>query len=409
MQLQAYRNREMSWFRGRSLELNVTRGTLDRTADAAIVTADAEGRFEFTGLGPERLARGRIEGRNIQSVEISIATRSKVDDWWKREPLSRETRMYLESGDRLPQIYPSTFEHFANPSSPIVGVVLERETGKPIPGIGVSGGIRGGGDHANAVTDENGRYELTGLATDGTLRLFAGPADGAQLPYIGVEREVQLTSGVPPKQEDTQFKLTRGIVIRGTVTDATTAQPVKARVEYMAHESNPRVAAIGDEMYPYEGNITNDQGEFAVVVLPGPGALAATTRLASDVPDRYRPTEAEDFGLPLTEDGWISTANHGLIRPVHYKVAKFLNLTPDEKSPRGILTVQSISDLARVRCVNEKGRQLKEVSVIGHLPWSGKQPILPAGGLELGGDPIQYFEIAGLNEEARQPAIFHAP
>ena len=53
----------------------------------SIVTADAEGRFEFTGIGPERLARGRIEGENIQSVEVSIATRSTVDDWWKRESL----------------------------------------------------------------------------------------------------------------------------------------------------------------------------------------------------------------------------------------------------------------------------------------------------------------------------------
>jgi protocatechuate 3,4-dioxygenase beta subunit len=406
IQLQAYRNREMSWFRGRLMPLKVTRGTLNYTEDGAVVTADAEGRFEFTGIGPERLARGRIEGENIQSVEISIATRKNVDDWWMREALGDDARMRLNSGDRLPQIYSSTFEHLAHPSSLIGGVVLDRATGKPIPGIGVSGGIRGGGDHASGMTDENGRFELTGLAVDGMLRLFVGSTDAAQLPYIGVEREIELAAGSSPKPDDTQFQLTRGIVVRGTVTDVKTGAPVKARVDYIAHGSNPRVAEIGNRIYPYGGSLTNDKGEFAIVALPGRGALAATTNLAAGVSDHYRPVQAEDFGLPLTDEGWINTANHGIIMPIHYTAAVFLDLNPGEESRVVPLVVKPMFELARVQCVDGQGQPLKNVGVIGQFPWSGKSRVVPDSGKEVGPDSAKFIQIAGLEEEARQPAIF---
>ena len=280
---------------------------------------------------------------------------------------------------------------------------------KPLAGIGVSGGIRGGGDHASGVTDENGRYELTGLAIDGTLRLFVGSTDAAQLPYIGVEREIEITAGSSPKPEDTRFTLTRGIVVRGTVTDAKTGGPVKARVDYIAHGSNPRVAEIGDRIYPYGGSLTNDKGEFAVVALPGRGALVATTDLAAGVSDHYRPVQAEDFGLPLTDEGWISTANHGIIMPIHYTAAVFLDLKPDEESRVVPLVVKPIFEVASVQCVDGQGQPLKKVSVIGQFPWSGKSRVRSSRWIRSRPDSAKYFQIADLEEEGTATGNLYAP
>jgi hypothetical protein len=188
--------------------------------------------------------------------------------------------------------------------------------------------------------------------------------------------------------------------------DAATAKPVKARVEYMGTADNPHVSGLTDELWPYGSPLTNEQGEFAIVVPPGPGALAVWTQLASDVPDRYRPAAPEDYGLPVQDDGWIATANHGYISPVHYKAAKFINFQPGEVPPNIDLKVSPITDVVRVRCIDPAGQALSDISVVGHLPWSGDTPVIPHGGLEEGQGADTYIEIAELGAESRKPVVF---
>ncbi len=131
----------------------------------------------------------------------------------------------LDSGMWLPQIYAAKFEHVAKPSRAISGVVRDAETGQPIAGVGVSGDVRGESDHAYSKTDEDGRYTLTGLATEGQLRFHVVPRaePGAPIsPYIGVERAwIDFSTSSPPKNTD--FELVRGVIVRGKVTDETGA------------------------------------------------------------------------------------------------------------------------------------------------------------------------------------------
>ena len=403
-QVQTYLSKT-SYLSAQLLDLHVKQGRLSRTKDGhVIVIADIDGRFEFSGIGSERLLRGQFEGTNIQSKEVDIVTRPKIDDWWKHETLNAEARMRLEQGESLSPIYAATFQHFAAPSVPIAGVVRDHATGEVIEGISVTGDVRGAGDHAGTVTDKDGRFELTGLALDGTLQLYVGPADSTRPLYVGIERTIELAGGAASKPTNTEIDLTRGILVRGKVTDADSEKPVKARIEYLGYDANPHLRDLTDTLWPYSEENTDGKGEFAIIVPPGPGALAVWT--PHGVPDQYHSANADDFGTPISEDGWINTANRGLISPTQYKAAKFIDLKTGEKPAALALTVKPYTDIARVRCVDERGQVTNGVTVAGYQPWSGNFPDLPHGGLELGSGVNSYLEIAELSAKSRKPVIF---
>ena len=402
-------NREMRWFRGRLLELQLEQGTADRLENGnPIITTDDQGRFEFLGIGRERLARVQVRGPNIQTIHFNVLTRSEIDDQWKRTGIDDKARTMLDAGSALPQVYAATFKHFAGPSFPISGTVRDRDTGEPIEGIGVAGWLRNTDNHASAFTDEHGRYELTGLAVEGTFQqLNAGPKDSSQQPYIGAEKpKITFSAASPPTEKDTNFQLSRGIVVRGKVTDAITGEPVKARIEYLAYGDNPHVDKLADDVWGYASATTDDDGEFAMAVLPGPGTLAVWTRLSRDVPDRYRPATPEEFGVPVNERGWINTANRGSVRAEHYKAAKFIDFGPGEEPPKLALSVHPVTDITRVRCVDQQGKLIRDVGVAGHLPQNDNFRSMGHGGLEIGRGAEAYIEIADLSAESRRPVVF---
>ena len=87
-------------------------------------------------------------------------------------------------------------------------------------------------------------------------------------------RKVSDTAGLEPIQID--FELIRGIVIRGHVIDGVTGTPVKGEVEYYPLSTNSRAEILGEVRYfqPPSRSVTDANGNYAVVALPGPGTLA---------------------------------------------------------------------------------------------------------------------------------------
>jgi beta-lactamase regulating signal transducer with metallopeptidase domain/protocatechuate 3,4-dioxygenase beta subunit len=413
---QQHLNRQMSYFSGSLLDLKVDRGTLSRgTLSNAgdsnpVITTDENGHFEIRGIGRERMARLWLQGPNIQSTKINVTTRSEIDPKWQRDDSNDESRSMWDSGAAPPHVQTATFKHFAGPSAPIRGVVRDKETGKPIADIHIGGWLRNTNNHAVAVSDEDGRYELTGLGVEGTFQqLYAGPKeeDRERLPYLGAEKErIAYSVTSPLTESDTTFELTRGIVVRGRVSDAVTRRPVKARVEYMSYENNPHVQALADQLWPYADAMTDENGKFAIAVLPGPGTVAVWTRLSSNLPDHYRPVDPNDFGMPVDDRGMVSTANNGYVSTIHYKAARFIDLKPADTPPFIELTVHPLSNLARVRCIDAEGKPLQGVSVVGHLPWSGDYSPIANAGLEKDRDDRIYVEIADLGAESRKPVVF---
>src|SRR5262249_26175788 len=91
------------------------------------VTTDADGRFQLKGIGRERLTGIRIEGPTIETKQVRVTTRPG-------EPITAVAFRHNPNGGTL-SYYGAAFEHYAAPTKPIVGVVIDKDMGKPLAGV----------------------------------------------------------------------------------------------------------------------------------------------------------------------------------------------------------------------------------------------------------------------------------
>ena len=184
------------------------------------VVTTADGRFQIAGIGRERLVRLRVEGPGIQTQQIWARTRKgptlHIDD---RRPKYETIDCYGELRFR------------GSPLAPLVGVVRDKDTGKPMAGVTVQGQHLAGmhiqgwpNAFVRTTTDAEGRYRLTGLPL-GQNELMAVPTDAE--PYLVSSREVEIT----PNQETAtlDFELKKGLWCTGRITDTQTGQGVLHR------------------------------------------------------------------------------------------------------------------------------------------------------------------------------------
>jgi RNA polymerase sigma factor (sigma-70 family) len=265
---------------------------------APAVTTDAEGRFRLTGVGRNRLVVARLDGPTIESQYLRILTRMgetiTVTDH-QGEPKDRDL-------GSVTTYYPADFRHAAAPTRPIIGVVRDQDTKKPLSGVTVRSYARQIGPSSSVIldivqttTDAEGRYRLVGMPKgEGYSIMFVppkeqpdGPTDTSTLsatlmpkppkhqPYVPAHAEVPDAPGLDPVTVD--FELKRGVWIEGKITDKVTGRPLKARVEYFALYTNPnRHAYQGyDDTVLIGGNGSgaSEDGSYRVVGLPGPGLV----------------------------------------------------------------------------------------------------------------------------------------
>ncbi len=324
--------------------------------DDPVLTTDEEGRFSLKGIGRERIARFHLTGPEIESTLFNVVTRPEIEPKWNRGQPNRETRMELEAGAALDTIYPASFNHFAGPSLTIAGSARNRETGEPLQGIRVAGSIRGRHNSAHADTDEEGRYTLKGLATEGLLRLHAYPPES--MPYLPLERRgIKLTPSAPLASSETDFELVRGVTARGRLVDSATGKPVAGWVQYLAYADNSFVQKLPDGLG--DNRVYVEDGRFKVTALPGPGLIVGKAR-----EDRYEVARPEDFGRPPNQRGWFSTANRGSIRPDHYHVVQPIDPEPGTDPIHVELALRSGKTVAG-RLVDSEGNSVNGVDAEG--------------------------------------------
>jgi RNA polymerase sigma factor (sigma-70 family) len=231
---------------------------------------DREGRFVLRGLSRGWLYDLTIHGPTLVNAKARLAARPQKAD------VVKASGMYMP-GRPDPQIplYGSTFTHVAAPCRPIVGVVRERGSGKPLAGITVrTPYTRDDDPQAAAVTDKDGRYRLTGLPS-GPRTLWVEPP--TNVPYLAAE--VRVNAGEPGLAPVTlDVSLPRQPTVRGQVTDGATGKPVAAWVEYRPLAGNPSLKANPKLAEPQWGNHppgtrTDRDGRFSLPVLAGPGVL----------------------------------------------------------------------------------------------------------------------------------------
>ncbi len=271
--------------RGLSLELEqqyLKEGTIAVPLEA---TTDAAGRFKITGIGSNRLIRVQLDGPTITSQHLCILTRPG-------EPIQvTEREGNPESGDpsTITTYYGANLRHVAAPCKPIVGVVRDKETKKPLAGITVqsyaltiSRGRLNLFDLVRTTTDAQGRYRLTGMPKREGNKIVAIPYK--DLPYVVVNADVPDGPGLDAVSVDIELK--RGIWIEGRITDKATGAPFEGYVEYFALHSNPNLRDYpgfdGTAIVGLRRVATKVDGSYRVIGLPGPGLVIVWRQFAKD-------------------------------------------------------------------------------------------------------------------------------
>jgi RNA polymerase sigma factor (sigma-70 family) len=320
-----------------------------------VLVSDRDGRFEMHGLGRDRHIRLSLWGPTIESSEVQLVTRP--------EP----PRMVPGSGQVQIQ-YGAEFTHVASPCKPIVGVVRDKATGRPIAGVEIYK------PYARATSDDQGRFRLIGLPRAAGHELTIHPAPGQ--PYL--PRTITVAADSPGLDAVTvNIDLERRLVVRGRLTDKVTGQPVEEWVEYRPWADNPRAKSIRELAEPRSPTITvaaqaDKDGRFTLPALPGRGVVLvrgnAKYRPARlDAADRTPANlESNDSSLLNTWPLLTMPERYGALRLIEPAVGTEVVTCDLTLDPGRSVTIQA---------VGPDGGPLSEVKLTGQQPvalrWAG--------------------------------------
>jgi|GEM_PF-4310805 len=283
-------------------------------------TTDDDGSFTLRGIGKERIVQATIKGSTVASQFMTIITRPQIEAKWKRHRLSRFDQRNSDGtvgGARIPVVYAARFEHIGTPATSVSGTVTAKDTGKPLTGVRISAQMKTG-HGGRAETDNMGRYEITGLPTQGSVKLYVICPDG--MAYVNADRQsADYTATSPIKNTD--FELTPGILVRGSLADSD-GKPVQGYVDYVCLQDNEYARRMQDSFGQYTRCETDENGDFEVVAIPGRGLITAKAR-----EDKYEKATFEGLGLPLYQDvnhGALGSINKGIIRGERYHAIKVI-------------------------------------------------------------------------------------
>jgi RNA polymerase sigma factor (sigma-70 family) len=279
------------------------------------VTTDSAGRFRLTGIGRNRLVTAQLDGPTIISEHLHMLTRPGA----MIEVTKYEGKPEYNDPRQVTTYYGAAFRHAAAPTKPIVGVVRDIDTRKPLAGVTIrslslkiSPGSYRQFDLVRTTTDAQGRYRLTGMPKrDGNQ--IAAISDRDQ-PYVPTHKDIADSPGLDPMTADIELK--RGVWIEGKITDKVTGQPLRGTVEYFAMNGNPNLRDFPgfDGTFPFidAGVRTKEDGSYRVVGLPGPGLVAA---YPSKNHYLRAPEREDEYG---TKENSLSTAPYQLIFTSNY-------------------------------------------------------------------------------------------
>jgi RNA polymerase sigma factor (sigma-70 family) len=201
-----------------------------------LATTDKDGKFTLAGLNPDLGGYVEIDGEEFTVAHAGIQA--------GKEHQNQEINLTLA------------------PARILEGEVTYKDTGKPVSKARIL--CLNDGAPAYARTDEKGHYRLRvapGSGQPGTLstEVFATPPEGQ--PYIRREAPFDWPQGAVKHHID--LALERGVLVRGTITDAATGKPIAGAKAMAVRErrllwdpETPRVT-------------TGDDGTFAVAVPSG--------------------------------------------------------------------------------------------------------------------------------------------
>ncbi len=356
-------------------------------------TTGADGRFTVRGIGTERIAGLRIEGPSIRTTFERVVTR--------RDPTMRVPDFSPGNVISPLTFYGARFDHVADPSRPVVGVVRDKDTGKPIAGASArsTGTIGYSYRFVQTTTDAQGLYRLDGLmsVTEENSRgdevVVTAPEGEPYLPAIQ-----PIIEPIGTKTVTRDFALKRGIWIKGRVIDKATGQPHSAAVTYYLFKDNPRASDAETFGYDSRGareHKTAADGTFRLIGLPGRGLLCAR---AGNKPYRLGSGRERIKGTHMTLGIEMLSLVHATIFVDNFHVLTEIN--PPEGD--GEATFELALDrgaIVKGRVLDPEGRPLAGAEPRGLTDWwdSWTKPL-----------PTADFEVTGLApSDVRQLAFLH--
>ena len=358
------------------------------------VSTDQQGRFEIHGVGRERHLDLRFQSETVSHREIDVVTR-------KMEAIER---VILPPGYERPEpskqpVYGAEFTVTSSPSRPIVGVVRDAKTGKPLAGVSVeSDKLADNPFSQNRVlkttTDAEGRYRLVGMPKGKDNRLMVVPNDDQ--PYLMRDVKLPNPEGFGPITAD--IELHRGVWITGRVTEKATGKPVLARMYYLPFHSNQFAKATPEFGKNFNGDgyqgryESRADGSYRLVGLPGRAIVGAESVLR-----QYRVGIGADAIQGVRKEGHFDTyANPIEPGPTWPCVMKEINPPADAESVTVDLQVDSGKSV-RVAMVDPEGKPISGVQVDGAASSRG------------GRDTIEEptFDVTNLASGETRRLVFH--
>lgn len=235
--------------------------------------------------------------------------------------------------------------------------------------------------------DDKGHYRI--LPKPGIrFGVTAYPPDGT--PYLArqtAQEGIRWEAGDKVKQVD--VTLPRGVLLKGKIVEAGTATPVaNVTVQYVPQRHNNRNVADDILTGGQAAQLSDQNGEFSIVVLPGPGRL-----LAHSATGNYVLQETSQLALDFGKTGGPRTYAHAIVK-----------IDPESGAdPMALKFELQPGGTATGRMVDERGDPIQEALVVSRLnvsplslSWRGHcEPVL-------GGK----FEIVGLAKDVEYPVYF---
>jgi hypothetical protein len=262
-----------------------------------------------------------------------------------------------------------------------------------------------------AFTDDKGHYELVGLPKADRYRVTVTPAKDAPL----LTRNIEATDRPGLEPVTCNVELIRGAIVTGRITDKATGKGLACQVNAVALPDNEVAAKLGVADSRLQPVLSDPEGRFSLVVLPGPSLLMArsVTSAMIGVPvNCYRPAELDEADRLLVKlDNTAINGLHGVTVLggteflEHYNVVKVL----DVKKDGGAVTANLNLDPGKTLIMHVQDTDGKPLAgaVAGNVTATDRSlvPLKDADCPVFGLDPQRPRQIALLHVERKLAAV----
>ena len=290
------------------------------------VKTDADGRFSIPGNDNAGTALLRIVADGFGHHGVNVTEDEAAAEWNKAKP----------GGRRSPAVA-NNFALVLEPPRQFEGIVTDAKTGRPIAAVEIvlestlNSGHLWNRQVARATSDAQGHYRFIVPATGDEQHLRVYPPLGYSPIGARVYLEkkfVELFGNGRVFRNDIQLK--PGRVVRGRVIDAESRVPVRdAAVRYRS----PNV--VRNDYWFSEPVLTNQQGEFKITVVEGPGDISVDTRSPECV--RIVPPDVAGARVDVDPHAYaaIDVPAEGEIPPLELAVQRGVDFILEPVEPDG--------------------------------------------------------------------------